>query len=91
MATEIKTWEIRDGRLIPVNSTLVDSGRLEVLDLEEWIASDSSIIRPGLHLIGRQVTTRSGPLDLLAIDRSGDLVIIELKRDKRHAKSSPRP
>lgn len=82
MGTEIKTWEIRDGQLEPVTSTLIDAGRLEALDLETWIASDPSIVRPGLCLIGRQVMTRSGPLDLLAIDRSGDLVIVELKRDR---------
>ena len=82
MATEIKTWEIRDGVLVPVASRLADAGRLEALDLEAWIASDASIVRPGLHILGRQVATRSGPLDLLAIDRSGDLVVIELKRDR---------
>ncbi len=82
MGTEIKTWEIRDGKLVPVQSSLVDAGRLEALDLEEWIASDPSIVQPGIHLIGRQVMTRSGPLDLLGINRTGDLVIIELKRDR---------
>lgn len=82
MATEIKTWEIRDGSLVPIESRLQDSGRTETLDLESWIASDSTILRPGLRVIGRQVPTRSGPLDLLGIDRSGDLVIVELKRDK---------
>jgi RecB family endonuclease NucS len=80
MGTEIKSWEIREGRLVPVDSRLVDGGRLETLDLEAWIASDPTIVRPGLRIIGRQVMTRSGPIDLLAIDRSGDLVIIELKR-----------
>jgi hypothetical protein len=65
-----------------VDSCLVDAGRLEALDLEAWIASDPSIIRPGMRIIGRQVSTRSGPLDLLAVDRTGDLIIIELKRDR---------
>ena len=82
MGTEIKTWEIRDGRPVAVESTLVAAGRLEALDLEAWIEADPSIVRPGLRLIGRQVMTSSGPLDLLAIDRSGDLVVIELKRDR---------
>jgi hypothetical protein len=82
MGTEIKSWEIREGRLVPVESRLVDAGRLETLDLEAWIASDPTIVRPGLRIVGRQVMTRSGPIDLLAIDRSGDLVVIELKRDR---------
>ena len=82
MATEIQAWEIMQGRLKPLETSLAREGRTEALDLEEWLASDSSIVRPGLKVIGRQVTTRSGPLDLLAIDRSGNLVVIELKRDQ---------
>ena len=68
--------------LCPVQSRLADAGRLETLDLEAWIAWDPTIVRAGLRIIGRQVISRSGPIDLLAIDQSGDLVVIELKRDK---------
>lgn len=82
MTTEIKSWEIVDGRLVPVESRLTDFGRREALDLESWLESDPSIIRPGLRIIGRQVPTRSGPLDLLAIDRTGSVIVIELKRDR---------
>jgi hypothetical protein len=82
MATEIRAWEIVEGRLTPLQTTLADEGRKEALDLEEWLASDPSIIRPGLKIIGRQVITGSGPLDLLAVDELGNLVVIELKRDK---------
>jgi hypothetical protein len=82
MATEIRAWEIVEGRLRPLQTSLADEGRKETLDLEAWLASDPSIIRPGLKIIGRQVITSSGPLDLLAIDESGNLVVIELKRDQ---------
>ena len=82
MTTEIKSWEIIDGRLVPVESRLADYGRREALDLESWLESDPSIIRAGLKIIGRQVLTRSGPLDLLAIDRAGSVVVIELKRNR---------
>ncbi len=82
MGTEIKTWEIREGKPVAVECKMSDCGRTEALDLEAWIAADPSIVRPGMILIGRQVMTSSGPLDLLAVDRSGDLVIIELKRDR---------
>ncbi len=82
MATNIKAWEITEGQPKPLETSLANEGKTEALDLEEWLASDPSIIRPGLKLIGRQVATRSGPLDLLAVDRSGDLVVIELKRDQ---------
>ena len=65
-----------------METSLTHESRTEALDLEEWLASDPSIIRPGLKVIGRQVSTRSGPLDLLAIDRSGNLVVIELNGDQ---------
>ncbi|MDQ3588692.1 MAG: endonuclease NucS [Actinomycetota bacterium] len=82
MATEIRAWEIIEGQLKPLETSLANEGRTEALDLEEWLASDPSIIRPELKVIGRQGPTRSGPLDLLAVDRSGDLVVIELKREQ---------
>jgi hypothetical protein len=82
MATDIKTWEIVKGQLRPVETSLAEHDRTENYDLETWIASDPSILRPGLKIIGRQVPTRSGPLDLLAIDQAGDLYVIELKRDR---------
>lgn len=82
MATEIQAWEIVQGQLKPLETSLAREGRTEALDLEKWLASDPSIIRPGLKIIGRQVRTRSGPLDLLAVDKSGNLVVLELKRDQ---------
>jgi hypothetical protein len=51
--------------------------------LEQWIADDVSLIGLEVLIIGRQVFTESGGfIDLLAIDRKGDLVLIELKRGK---------
>jgi len=82
MTTEIKAWEITNNTLRPVESSLAIEGRTESLDLEEWISTNPEIIGSGLEIIGRQVTTKSGPLDLLAIDRTGDIIVIELKRDK---------
>lgn len=81
MATEIKTWQIVDGKLEIVETTLADSGRTEAFDLEAWIASNPAIVGSGIEIIGRQVQTKSGPLDLLAIDKAGNIVVIELKRD----------
>ena len=75
MATEIKAWEIVGNQLKQLKTSLANEGKTEALDLEEWIASDSSIIRPGLKVIGRQVITWSGPLDLLAIDMAGNLAL----------------
>lgn len=51
--------------------------------LEDWISKDSSLLGIELLMIGRQVTTDfGGRIDLLAIDRQGDITIIELKRDR---------
>jgi len=80
MATEIKTWQIVNGKLEIVTSSMIEEGKTEPYDLETWIASNPSIVSPDLLIIGRQVSTKSGPLDLLAIDQDGNLAIIELKR-----------
>ena len=81
MSTKIKTWQIVDGKPQIIASTLSEEGRREYDDLETWIASNPALINPDIVIIGRQVQTKSGPLDLLGIDRSGNLLILELKRD----------
>jgi hypothetical protein len=53
--------------------------------LETWLENNpEKIIENGsLLIIGQQVTTNLGSyIDLLAIDRQGDLVVIELKRNR---------
>lgn len=82
MSTEIKTWEIIDGKLNPINSTLAENGRKETEHLEEWIKTKTEILGTDIVIIGQQVYTKSGPLDFLGIDNNGNLVIVELKRDK---------
>ena len=63
-----------------MRTTLEEQGRREADHLEKWIASAVDILGDDLLLIGRQVSTRTGRLDLLALDRNGNTVIIELKR-----------
>ena len=82
MATQIQTWQIIDGKLQKIQTSLTEAGRTETYDLETWIESNPTIIGQRLAIIGRQVQTRSGPLDLLGVDDSGNMVIVELKRDK---------
>lgn len=82
MGTEIKAWQIVAGELSPINTSLKNEGKTEPYDLEPWIASHPAIIGSDIALIGRQVISKSGLVDLLGIDRSGNLVILELKRDK---------
>jgi RecB family endonuclease NucS len=50
--------------------------------LEDWIATDLSLLGEPLLLIRHQVYTTGGPLDILAMDGDGVLVIAELKRDR---------
>jgi RecB family endonuclease NucS len=82
MTTEIRVWQIVDGNLEPIDISMIQAGRREVDDLEKWIKSHPSILGAGILIIGEQVPTKSGFIDFLAIDDAGNLVIIELKRDK---------
>lgn len=82
MATEIKVWQIVDDKLTPIETTMVETGRKETEDLEKWIKTDPTILGQDLLIIGEQVPTKSGIMDFLGIDKSGNLVIIELKRDR---------
>lgn len=82
MATEIKTWQIIEGKLTKISSTLAKNGKREKDDLEFWIKGNPEILGNDIAIIGEQVKTRSGFLDFLGIDRSGNLIIVELKRDK---------
>ncbi len=82
MATEIKTWEILNDKMFLVNSTLSENQRKEREDLEKWIKTNQAILGDNIFIIGEQVQTKSGYLDFLGIDTSGNTVIVELKRDK---------
>jgi hypothetical protein len=77
---DLRLWEIKDG------STLreITKSKLDREErLEEWLEKDISVISDDLLVIGRQVPTDlGGAIDLLCIDRNGDIVIVELKRDK---------
>ncbi len=48
--------------------------------LQDVIGADVSIIDPNLLIIGREVSTSFGSIDVLAMDADGNLVVIELKR-----------
>lgn len=81
MATEIVSWQIKNDELIPLVSSLAESGRKETSDLEKWLRSNPQILGEDIVIIGEQVQTASGPMDFLGIDTSGNTVIVELKRD----------
>ncbi len=79
MPQEIWLWEVKDRKLVGI-----PRDRLSFEErLEEWLENDISIISDNLLVIGRQVKTAFEKyIDLLCIKRNGDLVIVELKRDK---------
>lgn len=81
MVTEIKVWQIVNDKLQPIETTMSKAERKEE-DLEKLIKSNSLILGEDILIIGEQVPTKSGLIDFLGIDKSGNLVIIELKRDK---------
>lgn len=52
-------------------------------ELQEWIATNPRLIGLDLLVLGREVTTESGGrIDILGLDRDGNLVIVECKRDR---------
>ena len=51
--------------------------------IQTWVEKDINIISENLFVIGREVETDyKGYIDILCIDRQGDVVVVELKRDK---------
>jgi hypothetical protein len=80
MPKDIKLWEITSGNTLnEVKTKKLDlEGRLE-----DWLEDDISMISNDLMVIARQLGTDfGGAIDLLGIDSIGELVVIELKRDK---------
>lgn len=76
---EFKMWAINGTRATPMSEkNMTDSEE----QLEEILVNNSDLLMPNLTLVGRQMETEAGPLDLLGVDRDGRLVLFELKRDK---------
>ena len=79
MPTEIKLWQIDGERPVTISQEKLN---LESR-IEEWLRQDIGLVSDDLLVIGQQVSTDyGGSIDLLAIDSVGNLVILELKRDK---------
>ena len=78
MPQKIRIWEVTE------NNTLTELPSTEISleeRLEDWLESDISVLGPNLLVIGRQVRTDfGGEIDLLCLDKSGDIVVIELKK-----------
>jgi hypothetical protein len=78
MPIEVGIWRL-GAKPEKVNMSAIDSE----LMLEDALVKDLSILSSQLMLIGRQVSTAYGKfIDMLAMDASGNLSIIELKKSR---------
>ncbi len=72
-------WAVHDERPLELPKQRLDSEDR----LETWIERDVGLLGMEVLIIGRQVRTQfGGRIDLLAIDQEGDLLVIELKKDR---------
>jgi hypothetical protein len=51
-------------------------------DLQRWIAENPRLIGLDVLVLGREVMTPSGRIDILALHSDGNVVVIECKRDR---------
>jgi hypothetical protein len=79
MPFQMALWEVKGNSIQPINRS-----QLNLEDrLEQWILQDPSLLGLRIGIIGNQIRTLFGGfIDLLGIDKKGDLVVIELKKDK---------
>ena len=54
----------------------------EEREIESFIIRNPDQLEDGLKILGHQVETDRGPLDVLAVDRNETLAVIEIKRDE---------
>ena len=74
-----RLFRIQDGKLSPAPVRALPREDM----IEDWVEADLSLVGVAGIVIGRQVrTNHGGTIDLLVLDEDGNLVIIELKRDK---------
>ncbi len=79
MSNQIRLWKITDKGFEVLNRAAVEQEK----KLHDWLERDISLISDDLLVIGREVLTDfNKSIDLLCLDGNGDIVIIELKRDR---------
>ena len=74
---DIKIWTLDGVQAEPLESIAEMESEKE---FEDILASNPNMLLNGLTLVGRQLWTDSGPLDLLGVDSYGRLCVFELKR-----------
>ena len=79
MTDDIGIWEL--DKTTNAAHRLEETARAETEALlEEVFVRNPSLLMPGLELVGQQMRTSNGILDLLGVDSEGRLVVFELKR-----------
>ena len=78
MADGLAIWALDEERKAMEVSRTSQTETEELL--EEVLTDNPEMLESGLTLVGRQLPTAGGPLDLLGVDRDGRLAVFELKR-----------
>ena len=79
---KVQLWKVLrndTGDLVAKGVPSVENTETEEL-FETLLVRSPELLVEGLKLIGRQVPTGGGPLDLLGVDQDGRLIVFELKR-----------
>lgn len=72
-------FKVENGKLIKAQARALSKENF----IEEWVANDPGLLGLDAIIIGRQVPTAQGKyIDLLALNRTGGLIVIELKKDR---------
>lgn len=87
MSSDPKLFRVNREPRVSESVRETDFGQLGLRErqhIQEWVAANPTILDDGLLIIGKEFSDfdrTNERLDLLAVDRDGKLVIIELKRD----------
>lgn len=75
-------WKVTDNGPVEIPQTKPKKAKLLESDLEDWVVKNPAILGEPLLVIGRQVMIPDikDRLDVLAVDITGNAVIVELKR-----------
>src|SRR6516164_2068597 len=79
MPTKIKAWEVSEKGLVVLQDQAISFTEAE---LEKWLFEGGDVFGEGLLVLCKQMKMPDGGrLDLLCMDTTGRLVILELKRE----------